>query len=232
VSFDAAAAAREIGAANQAYLAGEYGAAIARYEAALGAGADGADLWFNLGNAYYRAGQHGRAALAFERALRRSPGDAAARENLELVRGQSEAAHVAPREPFFDRVGGRVDPDAAAAALVVCWSLACTAWLVRRLLRNTLARALAATGLAVLLLATAAAAATVAATWQVRGAGQAVVVEAGEVLHAPDPSAARVFTAPEGLKLESDRRIGTFAHVRLGEREGWIEARRLEPIDR
>lgn len=231
MSLDAAAAAREIHAANQAYLAGDYGTAIARYQAALDAGADGADVWFNLGNAWYRAGEHGRAALAFERVLRRDPGDAGARANLELVRSQGEVAHLAARESFFDRVGGRVDPDAAAAALVVCWSLACTAWLVRRLLRGSLARALAAGALGVLLLATAAAAGTVVATWQVRRGDQAVVVEAGEVLRAPEPSAGSLFPAPEGLKLESDYRIGGYAHVRLGEREGFIEARHLEPID-
>ena len=115
---------------------------------------------------------------------------------------------------------------------MVCWSLACTAWLVRRMLRAGLARTLAAVALGLLLLATVAAAGTAAATWQVRRAGQAVVIEAGEVLRAPEPSAQRLFAAPEGLKLESDRRIGGWAHVRLGEREGWIETRHLEPIDR
>lgn len=232
MSFDAAAAARAMGAGNEAYLAGDYGAAIAAYESALQAGADGADLWFNLGNAFYRAGQHGKAALAFERVLRRDPGAKDARANLELVRSQTEAAQLQPREPLAGRVGSRVDPDAAAAALVVCWSLACTVWLLRRLARGHAARVAATVGLVVLVIATLAAGATAAATWQVRGAGQAVVVEAGSVLRAPEPSAAQLFAAPEGVRLESDRRLGDWAHVRLGEREGWIEVRHIEPIDR
>jgi tetratricopeptide (TPR) repeat protein len=232
LSFDAAAAARAVGAGNEAYAAGNYGAAIAAYEAALEAGADGADLWFNLGNAFYRAGEHGRAVLAFERVLRRDPGASDARDNLELVRSQTEAAQVQPREAFVGRVGSRVDPDAAAAALVVCWSLACTAWLLRRLARGHAARLACTIALAVLLAGTAAATATAAATWHVRAAGQAIVVEAGSVLRAPEPSAPQIFAAPEGIRLVSDRRIGDWAHVRLGEREGWIEARHLEPIDR
>jgi len=231
VSVDAEAIAREVAAAGDAWNAGDYGAAVAHYELALQAGAEGADLWFNLGNALYRAGEQGRAVLAFERALRRDPGDEGARQNLRLVRSQIEGAEVVEPPPFHARLGARVDPDAAAALLVVAWSVACAAVVLRRVLAGAVARAVATAALVVALIGTAAAAAATHAAWAVRNDGWAIVVEAGEVLQAPEPSAPRLFTAPEGISLRADRRIGGWIHVRAGERDGWIEAARVEPID-
>ncbi len=231
MSLDAELALRQVEAGNQAYRAGDYGGAIARYEAALEAGADGADLWFNLGNALYRAGDHGRAVLAFERTLRRSPGDEGARENLQLIRSQRGEGAPAPAESLLVRIGSSVDPDAAAALLVVGWSLACVAGVVRRGASAAALRIGATVALGGLLLATLAAGAAAWATWQVRHDGWAVVVEPGPVLHAPEPNAPELLVADEGLKVRSDRRIGGYAHVRVGDRAGWIESTRIESID-
>lgn len=231
MNLDPQRIAAEVGAGNAAYLAGDYGSAVSHYQAALEAGGDGADLHYNLGNALYRAGDRGRAILAWERALRLDPRDEAARSNLALVRSQLGAEVSQPPDPFWIRFGARVDPDGATALFLLAWSAACTLWLARRLVRRIEAR-LFAGGLVVLFSISALVfGATALAAWQVRHQGWSVVVEAGEVRHAPDPSGRLLFTAPVGLRLRADRRIGHYVHVRLGDREGWIEARRLEPID-
>src|SRR5947207_1983680 len=55
--------------ANQEYAAGHFKEAIDGYEALTHAGPYSANLFYNLGNAYFRTGNFGRAILNYERAL-------------------------------------------------------------------------------------------------------------------------------------------------------------------
>src|SRR5712691_9388165 len=55
--------------ANQEYAAGHFKEAIDGYEALVRAGEWSANLFYDLGNAYFRAGDLGRAILSYERAL-------------------------------------------------------------------------------------------------------------------------------------------------------------------
>ncbi|AKU89991.1 tetratricopeptide repeat protein [Vulgatibacter incomptus] len=234
MSFDRELAAREALAGNQAYLSGDYAAAISAYDAALGAGVDSADLWFNLGNACYRAGQHGRAALAFERALRRDPGDAEARANLELVRAQVARAGASSRPlPFVARVGARIDPDLASGVLLLTWILACALVLARmRRAWSPAPRLALGIAAAVLLAGSALAGAATWATAQVRGEGWSVVVSAGDAREAPDPGAKVAFPVQEALALRATSTVGRFTRVELpGGPSGWLETEKLERID-
>jgi hypothetical protein len=71
---------------NDAYLHGDYAAAVAAYEELDRQGMVSRDLFFNLGDAYYRKGSLGPAAWAFERAAALDPDDEDARYNLEQTR--------------------------------------------------------------------------------------------------------------------------------------------------
>lgn len=68
--------------ADSAYVHERYQQAIADYEALLKQGVS-ADLYYNLGNAYYRTDNMTKAILNYERALLLSPGDADIRFNLQ-----------------------------------------------------------------------------------------------------------------------------------------------------
>lgn len=71
---------------NQLYEAGEFEEATELYEQAVGRGAVSAELYYNLGNAYYKSGNLGRSVLNYERSMRLAPRDADVRANLHLVR--------------------------------------------------------------------------------------------------------------------------------------------------
>lgn len=75
--------------ADEAYKAADYTAAIELYESVLADGLTSADLYYNLGNAYYRTGQMGFAILNYERALRLNPSMDDARENLALAESKT-----------------------------------------------------------------------------------------------------------------------------------------------
>lgn len=75
---------------NEAYRQSDYQQAIEAYTAVLDAGYENADLYYNLGNAYYRTEQMGMAVLCYERALRIEPGFAEAKQNLALANARTE----------------------------------------------------------------------------------------------------------------------------------------------
>lgn len=233
MSFDPALATRHTLAGNDAYASGDWASAISAYESALASGADTADLWFNLGNACYRAGQSGRAALAYEKALRRDPGDSEARKNLELVRAQAHQSAVGSQpQPFLDRLGARIDPDVATTSLLIFWVLAFGALALRLRLRRAVPR-LVATVLAGLFLTGSAAFGFAAwAASQVREAGWAVVVTAGEVREAPQPEARVSFPIEPTVAVRITASVGRYLRIELpGGLSGWIEAAAIAPID-
>ena len=86
--------------ADSAYTQGHYQQAIKDYEALLKKGVS-ADLYYNLGNAYYRTEDITRAVLNYERALLLSPGDADIRFNLQMARSKTIDKITPESEMFF-----------------------------------------------------------------------------------------------------------------------------------
>ena len=75
--------------ANAQYERGEYADAAQQFEALIDSGYEDADLYYNLGNAYFKNGDLGRAVLNYLRAEELSPRDADIRANLDLARGRA-----------------------------------------------------------------------------------------------------------------------------------------------
>ena len=86
--------------ADSLYTAERYQEAAQQYEALLKRG-ESADLYYNLGNAYYRMDDITHAVLAYERALLLSPGDADVRFNLQMARSKTIDKIVPESEMFF-----------------------------------------------------------------------------------------------------------------------------------
>ena len=79
---------------TDAYLRGDYAAALAAYEQLDRQGVVSADLSYNLGVAYFRMGNIGRAIWAFERAVSLDPDADDARFNLDQARKQADRRAV------------------------------------------------------------------------------------------------------------------------------------------
>ncbi|MBQ7471631.1 MAG: BatD family protein [Prevotella sp.] len=86
--------------ADEAYKKGNYQQAIKDYEELLKTGYS-ADIYYNLGNAYYRTDNITQAMLAYERARMLSPGDKDIRYNLELARSKTIDKITPESEMFF-----------------------------------------------------------------------------------------------------------------------------------
>lgn len=75
--------------ADSAYVSEHYAQAAQLYEQLLEQGRS-SEVYYNLGNCYYRLEKIAPAVLNYERALLMSPGDSQIRHNLELARNKTQ----------------------------------------------------------------------------------------------------------------------------------------------
>ncbi len=82
--------------ANQEYAQGHFKEAVAGYEALVRTGQWNANLFYDLGNAYFRTGDFGHAILNYERALALDRHHPEAMANLQIARDESRALELQP----------------------------------------------------------------------------------------------------------------------------------------
>ena len=82
--------------ANQDYAQGKFKEAIAGYEAVVQSREWSANLFYDLGNAYFRTQDFGRAILNYERALALDRQHAESDANLRIARDEARALEMQP----------------------------------------------------------------------------------------------------------------------------------------
>jgi tetratricopeptide (TPR) repeat protein len=201
---------------NDAYLKGDYQAAIDAYERVLAGGVNHEDLHYNLANAYVQADRLGPAILHYELALALDPTQEDARANLDLVR------HMAANR-FQDKLlGERADPFWVRG--LAMFALAIAAWLlpagfVRVAVLATLVFAfVGAVGTGGLL----------AGRWYLATRVEQAIVLPDElsVKEGPDANYQTSFLVHAGLKIRIVEHDGDWVRVRLSNGlEGWTRDR-------
>jgi tetratricopeptide (TPR) repeat protein len=89
--------------ANNLYIAEQYEKAIVAYKEILSSGKESADLYYNLGNAYYKDGDYNNAILNYERAKLLSPNDEDIDFNLKMA-NQHVVTSIEPLpQPFLKK---------------------------------------------------------------------------------------------------------------------------------
>lgn len=116
-------------AANQSYEASRFDQAIAGYETIIQAGIRNSDVYYNLGNAYYKQGDLGRAILNYRRAQRLNPTDSDIAANLNIARAQTidqlEVASAGILVNLIELAEEWLTLNQAAILALALWSLIC-----------------------------------------------------------------------------------------------------------
>ena len=86
LTVPASVAATEVRQADSAYNKKDFQSALYHYQAAAQKDGVSSDLYYNMGNTYYRLNDLGHAVLNYRRALALDPSNEEARLNLEFVR--------------------------------------------------------------------------------------------------------------------------------------------------
>lgn len=91
----------EFARANRDYSEGRYQEAVEGYQSLVQSGRWSANLFYDLGNAWFRTGNFGQAILNYERALGLDPRHPEAVANLQLARDEARALEL--RRNWIDR---------------------------------------------------------------------------------------------------------------------------------
>lgn len=223
--------------ADDEYAKGNYQQAIKDYQEILKAGVS-SEIYYNLGNAYYRTDNITQALLAYERALQLSPGDNEIRFNLQYARSKTIDKITPETEMFFvtwyNSLVNFTSVDRWAKTAIVSIVMALLLILVFLFAPQMWARKSGFYGSAVFLLLFAFA--NLFAFQQKHELetkqGAIVIAPTVNVKKTPAASGTDVFVIHEGTRVDiTDRGMKQWRGVKLADgREGWLKTSQIEEI--
>ena len=223
--------------ADSAYARGQYQQAISDYESLLKNGAS-ADLYYNLGNAYYRTENMTRAVLNYERALLLSPGDRDIRFNLQLAQSKTIDKIVPESEMFFvtwyHSLVNLMSVDGWARTAIFALALVIVLFLLYLFSERIWLRKIGFFGGVVMLLLFVLS--NVFAWHQKQNllfrTGAIVTAPSVTVKSTPAKNGTDLFILHEGTKVHiTDGSMKGWKEIRLADgKEGWIESNKIETI--
>lgn len=223
--------------ADSAYARENYQQAIADYEALLQQGVS-AELYYNLGNAYYRTDQMPKAVLNYERALLLSPGDADIRFNLQMARSKTIDKITPESEMFFvtwyHSLINVMSVDAWARTALIALAIAIVLALAYLFAERMWLRKIGFFGALLLLFIFMAS--NLFAFQQKRKlthrTGAIVMTNAATVKSTPSQNGTDLFILHEGTRVTiTDNSMNGWKEIRVADgKQGWIEAKQIELI--
>lgn len=223
--------------ADDEYVKGNYQQAIKDYQEVLKTGVS-SEIYYNLGNAYYRTDNITQALLAYERALQLSPGDNDIRFNLQYARSKTIDKITPETEMFFvtwyHSLVNFTSVDRWANTAIVSIVMALLLILVFLFAPQMWARKSGFYGSAAFLLLFAFA--NLFAFQQKHELetkqGAIVIAPTVNVKKTPAASGTDVFVIHEGTRVDiTDRGMKQWRGIKLADgREGWLKTSQIEEI--
>ncbi len=223
--------------ADSAYTDGNYQKAIMLYDSLLSQGVS-AQLYYNLGNSYYRIDDITHAVLNYERALQLAPGDEDIRFNLQMAQSKTIDKIVPESQAFFvtwyHSLVNMASVDGWASIALVSLALALVLALLYLFSNPIWMRKMGFFGaivtLLVFLLANLLA-------WQQKDTlehrkGAIIMESAVTVKSTPAKNGTDLFLLHEGTKVTIiDDSMREWKEVRLADgKQGWLETKQIETI--
>jgi len=215
--------------ANQEYAQGHFKEAISGYEALVRAGQWSANLFYDLGNAYFRTGDFGRAILNYERALALERHHPEATANLQIARDEARALELQQSWPERYLQFGSVNQYSIAAAIAF--------WLaVFAIVMLIFARRRSAVSTAALILFLLVSAGAIYAVYALEGGtnGSALAIVTGKDVQArlaTADTANSILALPPGSEVKILSTRGDWIYAALPNTlRGWIPAKNVEQV--
>ena len=215
--------------ANQEFAQGHFKEAISGYEALIRSGQWSANVFYDLGNAYFRTGDFGRAILNYERALALEQHHPEATANLQIARDEAHALEIQPSS--LERYLQFASLNQYSIAAATAFWLAIFAMFALIFKQRRSARAIAVSICCLLVL--------VAALYAIftleRGSkGQALAVVTGKDVQArlaTADTANSVLALPAGSEIKILSTRGDWIYAALPNNlRGWIPAKNAEQV--
>lgn len=223
--------------ANEAYQSEKYDSAIDLYQQILDKGYESADVYFNLGNAYYKTHNLSQAILHYERAKLLDPGDEDIKYNLELARSlvvdKLETIPDFFLKSWYYKIVRILKPDDWAIISIFIFLTALVLFLVyfftKKFLLKKVSFWLAALSLLLAIF-------TYTFSYQhkqlLTAHDQAIVTAPSLTAKStPDENGTDLFVIHEGLKVTVEDEVGEWREIKLSDgNKGWVRAGSIELI--
>jgi tetratricopeptide (TPR) repeat protein len=219
----------EFAKANQEYAQGHFKEAIDGYETLARAGQWSANVFYDLGNAYFRTGDFGRAILNYERALALERHHPEAAANLQIARDEARALEMQQSSPERYLQFASVNQYSIAAAIAFWVGAFCTVALI-------LARRRSARLIALSILSFSVCALAIFAAYEIDhgNKGRALAIITGDNVQArlaTADTANSVLALPPGSEIKMLNTRGDWIYAALPNNlRGWIPAKNAEPV--
>ncbi|MBI5219423.1 MAG: tetratricopeptide repeat protein [Bacteroidia bacterium] len=220
-----------IDSAANYYTKGKYEMAINAYEKIVNSGYEAAEIYYNLGNVYYKTKQYPEAILNFERAKILAPGDEDINFNLELSkRYVVDKIEVLPQiliSLWINKITGAMTSDAWSFLSIITFVLCLVLMSVYLFMRILIIRKIAFwTGVLLFIVSLL----TFICAWdqkkEIDGNKQGIVFTSTvNVKSSPDENGTILFVIHEGLKVGVQDKIGEWYKIKLSDGSvGWLKS--------
>lgn len=221
--------------ANQLYADGNYIDAAAAYEYLLQE-TPAAELYYNLGNTYYRQEELAKAILCYERALRLKPYYSDARYNLKFAQSRI-IDNIEDKDSFFiskwvTSLRNLLNENTWSLMSVLLFLIAIVGAFLFAFGRNIILRKIGF-HTAWLTLLFSIFSMSFAASLHHRDAKRAEAIVMQGIVNAkasPDKSGTDLFTLHEGTKVTIRSTLTEWAEITVGDNRGWIKLSTIERI--
>src|SRR6266478_1560266 len=219
----------EFAKANQEFAQGHFKEAISGYEALIGSGQWSANVFYDLGNAYFRIGDFGRAILNYERALVLERHHPEATANLQIARDEARALEMQQSWPERYLQFASVNQYSTTAAVAFWAGALCIVALIFASRRSVRLIALSILSLSVFALA-------IFAIYEIDhgSKGRALAVVTGSDVQArlaTADTANSVLALPPGSEIKILNTRGDWVYAALPNNlRGWIPAKSAELV--
>jgi hypothetical protein len=215
--------------ASQEYAQGHFKEAIGGYETLARSGQWSANLFYDLGNAYFRTGDFGRAILNYERALALERHHPEAAANLQIARDEARALEMQQSWPERYLQFASLNQYSIAAAIAFWVGAFCTVVLIFARRRSARLSALSILSFSVCALA-------ILATYEIDhgSKGRALAIITGDNVQArlaTADTANSILALPQGSEIKILSTRGDWIYAALSnDLRGWIPAKDAEIV--
>jgi tetratricopeptide (TPR) repeat protein len=219
----------EFATANREYAQGHFKEAISGYEELVRAGQWNANLFYDLGNAYFRTHDFGRAILNYERAVALDRHHPEAAANLQIARDEARALELQPtRLEHYLQFASITQYTIAAAVAFWLGIFGIVMWIFAR------RRSAALISLSILCLVVCAISVWSVHTLDNGTEGRALAIVTGKDVQArlaTADTANSVLALPPGSEIKILRTRGDWMYAALpNDLRGWIQTKNAEPV--
>ena len=223
--------------AIESYNAGNYDGAIQNYEQLLQEGQFSTELFYNLGNCYFRNEDLGKAILNYERALLLESGDEDIQHNLEVAQNRIEQPLEKINEFFLIQWKDNLQNAAsgwtwAIIGLILLW-LGAAGWILWLLGQERKQKIIGfSAGIGLVLLSIIPFSLAFGRINQQKHSQKAIILQSNTAMKsAPDNNSETLQPLFAGYKVKLMDQIGDWYKVKLSDGNiGWVETGKVEEI--